>query len=75
MSFGSILTPWADLSTLRSQSDDRQLPLLRQLIRDYPDYTAGAIHAAILLRRMGTFEAPIVRHEPANPQADRPVLG
>ena len=63
------------LVTLRSQSDDRQLPLLRQLVRDYPDYTAGAIHAAILLRRMGTFEAPIVRHEPADSQAYRPVLG
>lgn len=56
------------LVTLRSQSDDRQLPLLRELVRDYPDYTAGAIHAAILLRRMGTFDAPIVRHEPAIPK-------
>jgi tetratricopeptide (TPR) repeat protein len=49
----------AQLLELRSFSDERQLPLLRDLVKTYPDYTPGALLAIVMLRRSGHFDSPI----------------
>jgi mannosyltransferase OCH1-like enzyme len=48
----------SQLLELRSLSDERQLPLLRELVKDYPDYTAGSLLAIAMLRKTGVFDAP-----------------
>jgi mannosyltransferase OCH1-like enzyme len=49
----------AQLLELRSLSDERQLPLLRELVRGYPDYTAGSLLAIAMSRKTGVFDSPL----------------
>ena len=58
----------ARLLELHSLSDERRLPLLRELVRDYPDYTAGSLLAIAMLRKTGVFDSPLHRHSPAIPR-------